>query len=84
MIGGFGEQNFGKQFRQGNRVYDSNEVAMALMSQPVGNLGGNSYLYAVCIDDLYANREPRYYIEETPTLRSERSGLKVCQIEINK
>ena len=30
------------------------------------------------LDDLYANREPRLY-EECPTLRSERSGLKVIE-----
>lgn len=53
---------------------------MALMSQPVGNLGGNSYLYAVCIDDMYMNRETRFYEEVTPTLRSERFGLKVATI----
>lgn len=47
LIGGFGDQNFGKQFRQGNRVYDSNCIAMCLMSQSIGNLGGNSYLYLV-------------------------------------
>lgn len=47
LLGGIGEINFGKQFRQGNRVYDSNAVGMCLLSQPVGNNGGNSYLYAV-------------------------------------
>lgn len=47
LIGGIGEKNFGKQYRQGNRVYDSNAVAMALNAQPVGNAGGYSYLYAV-------------------------------------
>ena len=47
LIGGIGEKNFGKQYRQGNRVYDSNSIAMCLMSGPVGNLGGYSYLYAV-------------------------------------
>ena len=47
LVGGIGEKNFGKQYRQGNRVYDSNEIAMALNSQPVGNAGGYSYLYAV-------------------------------------
>lgn len=26
LLGGFGEINFGKQYRQGNRVYDSNAV----------------------------------------------------------
>lgn len=47
LLGGVGEKNFGKQYRQGNRVYDSNAVAMCLLSQPVGNAGGNSYLYGV-------------------------------------
>ena len=47
LVGGIGEINFGKQFRQGNRVYDADAIAMALMSQPVGNAGGYSYLYAV-------------------------------------
>ena len=47
LIGGIGEKNFGKQYRQGNRVYDSDVIAMALNAQPVGNAGGYSYLYAV-------------------------------------
>lgn len=47
LVGGIGEINFGKQYRQGNRVYDSENVAMSLMSQPIGNTGGNSYLYKV-------------------------------------
>lgn len=47
LVGGIGEKNFGKQFRQGNRVYDSNAIAMCLHSQPVGNAGGYSYLYTV-------------------------------------
>ncbi len=45
LVGGLGEINFGKQYRQGNRVYDSNSVAMCLTAQPLGNTGGNSYLY---------------------------------------
>ena len=47
MVGGIGEINFGKQYRQGNRVYDVNHIAMCLNAQPVGNAGGYSYLYAV-------------------------------------
>lgn len=47
LVGGIGEKNFGKQYRQGNRVYNSEAVAMALNAQPVGNAGGYSYLYAV-------------------------------------
>lgn len=45
LVGGLGEINFGKQYRQGNRVYDSESVAMCLTAQPLGNTGGNSYLY---------------------------------------
>jgi DNA (cytosine-5)-methyltransferase 1 len=45
IVGGIGEQNYGSQYRQGNRVYDSNAIAMSLLAQPVGNAGGNSYLY---------------------------------------
>ena len=47
LVGGIGKINFGKQYRQGNRVYDSAAIAMALNSQPVGNMGGFSYLYLV-------------------------------------
>ena len=47
LLGGVGKINFGKQYRQGNRVYDSNHIAMCLTAQPVGNGGGYSYLYVV-------------------------------------
>lgn len=48
LLGGVGKENeFGKQYRQGNRVYSSDACAMALNAQPVGNSGGNSYLYNV-------------------------------------
>ena len=50
LIGGVGEINFGKQFRQGNRIYDSEAIACALTASPVGNTGGESYLYKVNID----------------------------------
>jgi site-specific DNA-cytosine methylase len=56
LIGGIGEVNFGTQFRQGNRVYDSDAIAMALMAGPVGNAGGNSYLYKV--------EEPQYRVRK--------------------
>ena len=45
LVGGIGEINFGKQYRQGNRIYDSEAIAMCLNAQPVGNAGGHSYLY---------------------------------------
>lgn len=47
LLTGFGEINFGKQYRQGNRVYNSECIAMCLNAQPVGNMGGYSYLYVV-------------------------------------
>lgn len=37
--------NFGKQYRQGNRVYDMNKIAVCCQANPVGNAGGNSCLY---------------------------------------
>lgn len=40
LVGGFGEINFGKQYRQGNRIYDTEEIAMCLNAPPVGNMGG--------------------------------------------
>lgn len=45
LVGGIGEKWGDKQYRQGNRVYNSETVSMAITSQPIGNLGGNSYLY---------------------------------------
>ena len=56
LVGGIGKINFGKQFRQGNRIYDANAIAMAILSQPIGNAGGNSYLYKVEERDM--NNEP--------------------------
>ena len=53
LVGGIGEINFGKQFRQGNRVYDADAIAMALLSQPVGKAGGFSYLYAVNTENFH-------------------------------
>lgn len=51
LVGGVGEINFGKQYRQGNRIYDANSIAMALLAQPVGNAGGYSYLYLLEVCD---------------------------------
>ncbi len=47
LVGGIGEHDFGKQNRQGDRVYSSSGVACALTAQPLGNAGGYSYLYQV-------------------------------------
>lgn len=50
MITAFGERTFGNQYRMGNRVYSSDHIAVALLSQPVGSMGGQTNLYLV-IDD---------------------------------
>ena len=47
LVGGVGEINFGKQYRQGNRVYSGNHITMALTASPLGNTGGYSYLYLI-------------------------------------
>ena len=41
--------------------------------------GGNRM--PLIIDDLYENRKPRIYKEYSPSLRSERNGLKVLEDE---
>ena len=50
-ITAFVERNFGGRFRMGNRVYSSDYIAVALMAQPVGSLGGQTNLYLVCEDE---------------------------------
>lgn len=47
VFGGVGTKNFGKQYRQGNRIYDSNAIATCLQASPLGNTGGNSHLYKI-------------------------------------
>lgn len=54
LVGGIGEHDFGKQNRQGDRVYSSEGVSCALTAQPLGNAGGYSYLY----------QEPSYRIRK--------------------
>ena len=46
LVGGIGEINFGKQFRQGNRVYDSNGIACSLTTNG-GGIGSYTGLYIV-------------------------------------
>ena len=50
FLTGFGERVFGLQYRQGNRVYDSSQIAVCLTSSPVGGMGGgyaNLYLVEI-------------------------------------
>ena len=55
------------------RVYGKDGVSPTITTMEGGNRQPKS------IDDTYANREPREYSEACPTLRSERSGLKVAE-----
>ena len=61
LLGGLGEINFGKQYRQGNRVYSSEHIAMAVLAEPVGNIGGYSYLYLVKNDNREHSKNIRFY-----------------------
>lgn len=47
LVGGFGEINFGTQYKPGNRVYDSQAIAMCVLANSIGYRGGHSYLYLV-------------------------------------
>ena len=49
--GGVGEINFGKQYRQGNRIYSSAKVATCLTAEPLGNTGGYTSLYMIKKDN---------------------------------
>ena len=61
----------GEKRQNGRRFKEDGEEAFTLTSQ-------DRHGVAIGIDDLYAKREPRFYDEETPTLRSDRNGLKVA------
>ena len=61
----------GTKRQNGRRFKEDGEEAFTLTAQ-------DRHGVAIGIDDLYAKREPRFYDEETPTLRSDRNGLKVA------
>ena len=50
-LGGFGKINFGKQYKPGNRVYDSRCVAMCIISNSIGYMARQSYMYLVIEND---------------------------------
>lgn len=64
LMGGIGEINFGKQYRQWNRIYDAAAIAMCVLAQPVGNTGGYSYLYLVKRHNQERNHEKKGKIKE--------------------
>lgn len=56
VIGGIGEKNFGKQYREGNRIYDGDKIATALKASNVGNTGGATNLYSVDVTGFNATK----------------------------
>ena len=50
VIGGF-DGLWGKQYKQGNRVYYTDSIAPCLNSQPQGHVGGYTYLIIVEEDE---------------------------------
>ena len=79
LVGGIGEINFGKQYRQGNRIYDANSIAMALLSSPVGNAGGYSYLYMVGDEEMNKEESNKIMIDEVKRIVS---ATRKCDIGV--
>ena len=61
----------GEKRQNGRRFKEDGEESFTLTAQ-------DRHGVAIGIDDLYANRGPRFYDEETPSLRSDRHGLKAA------
>ena len=57
-------KTFSRNYKQGNRVYDSEGVATALSAQPVGGTGGYTSLYLTKgSDSMMEYKEPLTYSE---------------------
>lgn len=86
VIGGIGEKDFGKQYREGNRVYDGDKIATALKASNVGNTGGASNLYAVEVNK--GEGEEHYgifvQISENLTVYAVWYPKKQCYVAIRK
>lgn len=63
LVGGFGEINFGKQYRQGNRIYDADAIAVCLTAQPFIYMGSDDIksIFPKCLIE----RRP-FSIKRTP------------------
>ena len=57
LVGGLGPIRYGKQYSLGDRVYDSRAIAMGLCSSPVGDAGGQSYLYLIKEENIWGDTE---------------------------
>ena len=79
LVGGIGDINFGKQYRQGNRIYDANSIAMALLSSPVGNAGGFSYLYMIEGAEMNKEGSNKIMIDEVKRIVS---ATRKCDIGV--
>lgn len=70
---GFMDNGTGKH--QSNTVYDSYFICPTVTTIE----GGGTQQIKILVEDFYASREPRIYTKYSPTIRSERLGLKVVE-----
>lgn len=63
---------------QAGRIYDVNGISPSLDTCQGGNR------MPKIVDDIYNHREPRIYEDYSPTIRAERTGLKVVDTRIRK
>ena len=69
---GFMDSGTGKH--QSNTVYDERYICPAITT-----LQGGTQQIKILVEDFYSNRDVRIYGEYSPTIRSERLGLKVVE-----
>jgi len=65
-----------------NLEQPNSQTRRGRVGKGVANTLTTSCNQAMILDDMYANREPRVYEDYAPTLRSDRTGLKVVEPEI--
>lgn len=69
-------------FESANRVYDTDGLSPTINTCGGGGLQPKIVdVEKIIVDDLYDNREKRLYTVTSPTIRSERIGLKVLETE---
>lgn len=67
----------GKQPSLQDRVYSVDGVSTAITTYFLPNIAE-----PVCVEDFYPNRDVRIYSDYAPSLRAERSGLKVAEPQV--
>ena len=78
QVGNYKEPSDGFDNPQTGRVYSPNGISPTLNTMQGGDRQPK------ILEDFYSNRDIRQYEDYSPTLRSERNGLKVANIRIRK